>query len=43
VEQDVGVAVAAEALLALYLHASQKQASPFLKSMYIIANAYAHV
>jgi hypothetical protein len=43
VEQDVGVAVAAEALLALDLHAPQKEAPPFLKSVYIIADAYAHV
>jgi len=43
VKQNVGVAVAAEALLALYLHAPQKEAPPFLKPVYIIANAYAHV
>jgi len=42
-EQHVGVAVAAETLLALYRHAPKKEAPPFLKSVYIIADAYTHV
>jgi hypothetical protein len=43
VEEDVGVAVTAQALLELYLHAPQKEAPPFLKAVYIIADAYTHV
>jgi hypothetical protein len=42
VEQDVGVAVPAETLLPHDLDSSQKEAPPFLKSVNIIADAYAH-
>src|SRR3989304_3705064 len=43
VEEDVGVAVAAEAGLAGQRQASQDEGSPFLKAVYIIADADSHV
>src|SRR3990172_1471629 len=43
VEEDVGVAVAAEAGLAGYRHASQDEGALFLKAGYIISDADSHV